>query len=119
MAEWPTFVNRPSRPGAERPDQEGRRLDYDQKAVNRVAAIERAILRLHHPEQAQFVGVINAIELQVEAGAPILAVVHHLAEALLELARQRGLPSPLVAQLQKRLEQLQDYLGTQTAGPAP
>lgn len=88
-------------------------MGYDENAVKRVASIERTILRIGHPNQAQFVGIINAIELQVEEGDPALAVVQHLAEALLELARHRGLNSSQVSQLAKKLGRLQELLRLQ------
>jgi len=87
-------------------------MEYDQTAVDRVASIERSILKLHHPHQAEFVGIINAIELQVEYGKPVLTVVQHLADALLELARQRGVRRSHISELETKLERLQKFLHT-------
>lgn len=91
-------------------------MGYDQKAVERVALIERTLLKIGHPNQAQFIGIINAIELQVEEGDPVLPVVHHLAQALLELARHRGLESSQVSGLEKKLEKLQEFLRLRSGG---
>jgi hypothetical protein len=85
-------------------------MELDQKAVNRMASIERTVLEACHPNQAEFIGIINAIELQVELGDAVHSVVHHLAVALLELARRRGLHPSQTSQLEKKLVQLQKYL---------
>ncbi|MFQ5596047.1 MAG: hypothetical protein ACE5HA_18040 [Anaerolineae bacterium] len=53
--------------------------------------------------QGQFVALINAMQLQLDSGAPVQRVVRLLADAFLALAEARGVDEPRL-RLPERLE---------------
>lgn len=79
---------------------------YDDKAFGLLSTIERSIIRLDLESQAQFVALINAIEVQLESGRPHPGVVRLLGQALLVLADGRGLDRNKL-NLDQRIQQLQ------------
>ena len=60
-------------------------------------------MRLDIDSQGEFVSLINAIQVQLDSGAPVDRVVRLLADALLALAQARGL-DPQSLRLQERLD---------------
>lgn len=80
---------------------------YDEGAVAIVSAIRQAIRRLRLPgeTQAQFMALLNAIEVQVEVRQAAPTALHHLCQALLALADARGLDRTKL-ELDQRLEDL-------------
>jgi hypothetical protein len=82
-------------------------LTYDDKAFGLVSSIERSILRLHLDNQAQFVALTNAIEVQLESGQPDPQVVRLLGRALLTLADVRGVDRNKL-KLDHKIDKLQD-----------
>ena len=54
------------------------------------ARLERAIQRLGLEAPGEFVAIINAIDMQLESGRPVVATVSHLTDALRELTLARG-----------------------------
>jgi hypothetical protein len=71
-----------------------------------VSGIENSIVPLNLDSQGQFIALTNSIEMQLESGAPIHAVVRLLGDALLALAKARHLPSPTQADLAERVSLL-------------
>ena len=71
--------------------------------------IERSIVRLDLDCQGEFVALINAIEMQLESGQPVEAVVGYLSAALIALAHSRGVDGDKL-RLAARLETLQHRL---------
>jgi hypothetical protein len=63
----------------------------DEGALRIASQIERSIVRLQLDCQAQFVSLVNALEVQLESGAPDANVLRLLADAFLALADVRGL----------------------------
>jgi len=86
---------------------------YDQAGVGRVAALERSILRLHNPNQGEFIAILNAIEAHVEEADGSPEVVRHLGQALLELGRYRGLHPDHLQQLQRKLKLVEAHVRDQ------
>ena len=82
---------------------------WDEQALALVAQIEQAVLRQGLHSQGQFIALTNALEMQLESGEPDSQTVTHLSEALLCLARARGLDLRK-ARLPERLEQLRARL---------
>ena len=87
-------------------------LRFDRQAAGLVRRIEQALVRLDLPSQGQFVAILNALDVQIDSLAPDPEVVAHLAEALLALARARGL-DPAALRLPEQLHALRDRI---TAG---
>ena len=81
----------------------------DAQALRSVACIERSIVRLALPSQAEFVSILNAIEVQLESLDPEPVVVAHLGDALFTLAHARGLDVEGM-RLQPRLHAILDRL---------
>jgi len=79
----------------------------DDKAFGLLSSIERSILRLELESQAQFVALINAIEVQLEFGRPDPGVIRLLGQALLRLADRQGLDRNTL-KLDDRLQRLQE-----------
>ncbi len=75
-----------------------------------VSGIENSIVPLNLDSQGQFIALTNAIEMQLESGGPVDAVVRLLGDALLALAKARHLPQPTQADLAKRVSLLNDRL---------
>jgi hypothetical protein len=73
-----------------------------------VSGIEASIIPLDLPSQGQFIALTNALEMQLESGAPVPDVVRLLADAILARARARQLPSPTPTDLQHRVSALND-----------
>jgi hypothetical protein len=67
-----------------------RPLPFDETALRTTAQIEREIVRLDLDCQGEFVALINAIEMQIESGQPVQAVIGYLSAALVALAHARG-----------------------------
>jgi hypothetical protein len=63
----------------------------DEGALRSAEQIERSIVRLSLDSQAEFVSLMNAIEVQLEAGAPEPRVLRLLFDALRALADFHGL----------------------------
>jgi hypothetical protein len=78
---------------------------WDEGALRIVSQIERSIVRLRLNSQAEFVALINAVEVQLESGAPDSRVLRLLADALLMLADVRGVDSERL-KLEERLDNL-------------
>jgi len=72
-----------------------RGIHWDLPTMNLVSRIERAIVRLELNSQAEFVSLLNTLQVQLESGDPDPRVITLLGEALLALARARGLPDKL------------------------
>jgi hypothetical protein len=89
-------------------------LPWDEQALTMVAAIERVIVDLRLDSQGQFVAILNAIEMQIESGAPHIVTVANLGDALLNLASARGI-DPHKLRLPQQLHALLDRL-LETAG---
>ena len=62
---------------------------WDAKALRKVEAIERSIVRLRLESQGEFVSIINAIEVQLESKETEPEVVRLLIESLRALAQAR------------------------------
>lgn len=77
---------------------------YDETAVSLVVSLEKAILRLHPPNQGEFIAILNAIEAHIEEQDGSPDVVKLLGQALLELGRFRHLPLDHLRQLERKLE---------------
>lgn len=71
-----------------------------------VSAIERCILPLDLDSQGQFISLTNALEMQLESGDPVPQVVRLLADALLALAKARGVPPTVHKDLSRQLSAL-------------
>lgn len=84
---------------------------YDEQAARLVSQIEQSIFRLKLESQGEFVAICNALLMQIESGLPVDTTVQHLCEALLCLARARGVDTERT-KLPHRLEQLQARLRT-------
>ncbi len=79
---------------------------WDTKALAIIAQIERLILGLELESQPEFVSILNALENQVESGAPSSSTVDCLCKAILALASDRGINTQRLG-LQRRLLKLQ------------
>jgi len=79
---------------------------WDERALNLVTRIEKAIVALDLDSQGQFIALTNAIELQLESGAPVPDVVRLLGEALLALAQARHSPQQTQIDLARRVSAL-------------
>lgn len=66
-------------------------VPWDEGALRAAEQIERSIVRLRLDSQGEFVSVMNAIAMQLEAGAPDPTVLRLLFDALLALADFHGL----------------------------
>ena len=84
---------------------------WDERALAIVTQLERAIVHQGLHSQGQFIAITNALEMQLESGEPDSQTVTHLCEALLCLARARGVDLRK-ARLSERLEQLRVRLAT-------
>lgn len=82
---------------------------FDEQSHRLVGQVERSIVRLQLPWQAQVVSLCNALEVQIESGSPVPSVIHHLCEALLGLALARGL-DPESTKLRQRLDSIRARL---------
>jgi len=67
--------------------------------------IERSIVRLDLDSQGEFIALINAMQLQLDSGEPVLRVVRLLSDALLALTEARGVHEPKL-RLVERLDSL-------------
>lgn len=67
---------------------------WDEQALSMVTGIENVIIPLDHDCQGQFISLTNAMEMQLESGAPAADVVRLIADAVLALAKARRLPKP-------------------------
>ena len=81
-------------------------MRWDEQALRMVSGIETSILPLDLPSQGQFIALTNAIEMQLESGAPVPDVVRLLGDALLALAQARRLPHDTQADLARRVAAL-------------
>lgn len=91
---------------------------FDEHALRLVSGMEAAIVRLDLDSQGQFISLFNAMEMQLESGQPVPAVVHRLAEALLELARARGVDAERL-HLSQQLQALRDRVDATTRQRSP
>ena len=58
--------------------------------------------------QGQFIALTNALQMQLESGAPAPPVVRLLGDALLSLAQARSVPDNLRSDLDRRISALCD-----------
>ncbi|HEX9736831.1 MAG TPA: hypothetical protein VGG06_33105 [Thermoanaerobaculia bacterium] len=82
-----------------------------------VTGVEKVIIPLDLDCQGQFISLTNAMEMQLESGAPVADVVRLLGDAVLALAKARRLPQPTQADLTKRISALNNRVRV-TAGRA-
>lgn len=87
---------------------------YDETAVNLMVSLEKSILRLHPPNQGEFIAILNAIEAHIEEQDGSPEVVKLLGQALLELGRYRRLPVDHLRQLERKLEPIHAHVRAQT-----
>ena len=80
-------------------------LEIDDQAYGITEAIERSIVRLDLDSQAEFVALINAMQMQLDSGRPVAPVVRLLADAFLALAEARAVRDPKL-RLNHRLDTL-------------
>lgn len=92
-------------------------FDWDEQALRMVTGIEKVIIPLDLDSQGQFISITNAMEMQLESGAPVAEVVRLLGDALVALASARELPSPTQADLRQRISKLNNRVRV-TAGGA-
>ncbi|MDP2959443.1 MAG: hypothetical protein Q8N53_23695 [Longimicrobiales bacterium] len=90
-------------------------MRWDEQALRMVSGIETSIIPLDLPSQGQFIALTNAIEMQLESGAPVPDVVRLLGDALLALAQARRLPHDTQADLARRVTALNNRVRA-TAG---
>ena len=83
-----------------------------------VSRIEKAIVALQIDSQGQFIALTNAIEMQLESGAPVPEVVRLLGQALLTLAQARRLPPKQQEDLARRLSTLNQRVSATTESAA-
>lgn len=81
-------------------------MRWDEQALRMVSGIEASIRPLDLPSQGQFIALTNALEMQLESGAPVPDVVRLLGDAILALAHHRQLPSRTQSDLQQRVTAL-------------
>lgn len=79
---------------------------WDAKALRMVEALERSITRLRLDSQAEFVAIINAIEVQLESRETEPLVVRHLVDGLRALIAARPLQERNRRSLAERLDDL-------------
>ena len=91
---------------------------WDDQALTMVSGIEKCIIPLDLDSQGQFIALTNAIQMQLESGAPVADVVRLLGDALLALAQARALPQETRTDLARRFSALHTRLST-TTGTAP
>lgn len=90
---------------------------FDRQAASLVRRIEKAIVRLDLDSQGQFVSILNAIDVQIDSLEPDPAVLGHLADALLALARARDVDAQTL-RLPDQLQALQNRFTTTARSPA-
>jgi hypothetical protein len=90
-------------------------IHWDERALNMVSRIEKSIVALNLDSQGQFIALTNAMEMQLESGAPSREVVRLLGEALLTLAHARRLPQDSQTDLAARISALYERVNS-TAG---
>jgi hypothetical protein len=88
---------------------------YDESAVQTTIELEKAILRLHPPNQGEFIAILNAIEAHIEEADGSPQVVEFLAQALLELGKYRSLPVEHVRQLERKLGPVKAHVSAHAA----
>jgi hypothetical protein len=86
-----------------------------EKALGLVTGIENVIIPLDLDSQGQFISLTNAMEMQLESGAPGADVVELLGNAVLALAKARRLPQPIQAKLTRSISALNNKVRV-TAG---
>ena len=86
----------------------------DETALRITARLERAIQRAGLEAPGEFVAIINAIDMQLESGQPVVATVAHLTDALRELALARGVDLSRI-RLTEHVNQLMHHLQSVTA----
>lgn len=86
----------------------------DPAALRITARLERAIQRLGLEAPGEFVAIINAIDMQLESGRPVVATVAHLTDALCELTIARGIDISRI-RLTEQVNQLMHHLRSTTA----
>jgi hypothetical protein len=91
---------------------------YDEMAFGITSGIERSIVRLNLESQAQFVSLINAIDVQLESGQPDPNVVRLLTQAFLALADARGVDRKSL-KLDQRVDRLLERVGSATRASDP
>lgn len=89
---------------------------FDRQAASLVRRIEKAIVRLDLHSQGQFVSILNAIDVQIDSLEPVPAVVGHLADALLALARARHVDIEAL-RLSEQLQTLRERLTSPAQSP--
>ena len=86
----------------------------DLVALRLTARLERAIQRVGLEAPGEFVAIINAIDMQLESGRPVVASVAYLTDALRELALARGVDVSRI-RLTAHVTQLLHHLQSATA----
>ncbi len=86
----------------------------DTAALRITARLERAIQRLGLEAPGEFVAIINAIDMQLESGRPVVATIAHLTDALRELTVARGVDISRI-RLTEHVNQLMHHLRSTTA----
>jgi hypothetical protein len=80
-----------------------------------VTGIEKLVIPLDLDSQGQFISLTNAMEMQLESGAPVADVLELLGDAVLALAKARRLPQTTQADLTHRISALNNRVRV-TAG---
>lgn len=75
--------------------------------------LKRAIQRVGLDAPGEFVAIINAIDMQLESGRPVVATVAHLADAFCDLALARGVDVFRI-RLTDHINELLHHLGSTT-----
>jgi hypothetical protein len=84
--------------------------EYDEKAVEWIAALETRLDRLRLDRFGAFAAVLNALEYQLEDGDADPSVVRHLGEALLALAAVHRVPLPALKDITQTLGLLHGHV---------
>lgn len=85
-------------------------VHYDEHAVRLLVPLESAVRRLRHPNQPEFTGILNAIELHLEGGDGTEEIARLLGQALLALARYRSLAPNQLSALERHLKKIYAHL---------
>lgn len=80
-----------------------------------VKGIENSIVALDLDSQGQFIALTNAVQMQLESGAPAPPVVRLLGDAILTLADARRVPDHVRSDLDRRIAALCDRVSATAA----
>jgi len=84
---------------------------YDANAVAVVEWIGRTVQRLRPDRQGEVIAILNAIESHVEEGQGDPGVLHHLMDALMDMATIVRLDARAVTLINRKLDKLRDRIG--------